>query len=400
MKVLLADTLPAETQDKLLELGFEVEFQPELGPDDLPAAMGDAHVLVVRSTRVTRACIQAAASLQIIIRAGAGTNTIDCEAASAHGIFVANCPGKNAVAVAELAMGLILSLDRRIPDNVSALRDGQWRKSQFAKSRGLFGRTLGIIGLGRIGLEVLHRAKAFGMECVAWSRSLSDEQAAELGVERCSSVMDLCRRADIVTVHVALSEETRHLLGASEIDAMRPGALLVNLSRGGVVDDIAMKSAVDRGGIRAASDVFEQEPKGGEAGFDNPLSESANFYGTHHIGASTEQAQIAIAEEVARILAHWLDTGTVLNCVNRSQHTPAAGQLLVRHLDRVGVLATVLDVLKGADINVKEMQNTMFEGAVAACAKITVEQAPNSALIVQLQACSEHVLGVEFVPNS
>jgi D-3-phosphoglycerate dehydrogenase len=400
MKILIADKLPEEVVRSLSQLGFEVDFQPTLSAEAIPAMIPDAHILVVRSTRVTRESLIAADKLQLIIRAGAGTNTIDCATASQRGVFVANCPGKNAIAVAELAMGLILSLDRRIPDNVSELRNGVWDKSRFGKAQGLYGRCLGIVGLGRIGCELLLRAQAFGLECVAWSRSLTPERARELGVTRMESVLELCQRADIVSVHVALTDNTRHLIGSRELGAMKPNSYLVNLSRGGVVDDEALKQAIEEGRLRAASDVYELEPKGGQAVFDNPLGECGDFYGTHHIGASTEQAQMAIANEVLRIVQHWVGTGEALNCVNLAVESPTSGQLLVRHLDRVGVLATVLDVLKRAEINVQEMRNIIFDGGDAACAKISVEQAPSADLLATLNACSPDVLGVEFIAGT
>ncbi len=398
MRILIADQLPADVRGQLAGLGFEVDFQPSLGAEELPEAIGDAQVLVVRSTRVTAEAITASPRLQLIIRAGAGTNTIDCQQAADRGVFVANCPGKNAIAVAELTMGLILSLDRRIPDGVADLRAGRWRKKVYSKSRGLYGRTLGVIGVGRIGAEVLTRAGAFGLKCIAWSRSLHAAGAEKLGVERCESVMEVCRRADIVTVHVARTPETQHLIGAEEIAAMPDGAYLLNMARGGVVDDAAVKAAVDAGRIRAAADVFEQEPGASMADFESPLGGVADFYGSHHIGASTEQAQSAIASEVLGIIEYWLKAGRVRNTVNLSSQPPASGQLLVRHLDRVGVLATVLDVLKRANINVQDMHNTIFKGAVAACARITVEQVPEQDTLAALAACSPEVLGVEYFP--
>lgn len=397
MRILIADQLPAEVRIELSKLGLEVDFQPQLTADEIVGAIVGAHVLVVRSTRVTAAALDAGDRLQLVIRAGAGTNTIDCERAAHRAVFVANCPGKNAIAVAELTLGLILSLDRRIPDNVSELRAGHWRKSRFGKANGLYGRTLGIIGLGRIGEEVLARAKAFGLNCIAWSRSLTPERAAALGVEYSDTVLELVSRADIVSLHVAHAPETHHLIGANELAAMKQGAFLVNMARGGVVDDAALAHAVAAGRIRAAADVYEDEPKDGEADFDGVLRDGADFYGTHHIGASTAQAQSAIAAEVCAILEAYVATGVVNNCVNLSPEPPATGQLLVRHLDRVGVLAGVLDVLKCADINVQGMQNTIFDGAVAACATMALEQAPSATVIAKVAAI-EHVLGVEYLP--
>src|SRR4051812_31705174 len=183
-------------------------------------------------------------SLSLVVRAGAGYNTIDVATASKRGIYVSNCPGKNAIAVAELAIGLLLSLDRRIPDNVADLRAGTWNKKEYSKAAGLFGRTLGVVGTGSIGREVILRAHALGMKVLAWSRRLDDEEAARLGVERARSVADLSGRADAVTLHVALTPETRGLLGEAAIDRLRPRAMVINTSRAEVVDGVALARAV------------------------------------------------------------------------------------------------------------------------------------------------------------
>jgi D-3-phosphoglycerate dehydrogenase len=167
----------------------------------------------------------AAGQIKLVVRAGAGFNTIDVAAASRRGIYVSNCPGKNSIAVAELAFALILALDRRIADNVIALRRGEWNKKEFSKARGLFGRTLGLIGVGKIGAEMISRARAFGMPVIAWSRSLTPERAAELGVEYKPTPADVAREADVVSVHVALNADTRALLGTEFFAAMRAGLL-------------------------------------------------------------------------------------------------------------------------------------------------------------------------------
>ncbi|MBR58746.1 MAG: hydroxyacid dehydrogenase [Myxococcales bacterium] len=397
MKILIADKVPDDCLEALQALGLDISFQPTLGADDLPSAVGEAQVLVVRSTRVTAETIDAAEHLQMIIRGGAGTNTIDCDHAAKNAIHVANCPGKNAVAVAELTLGLILSLDRFIPDNVISLRNGSWEKSRFGKGRGLLGQTLGIIGLGRIGQEVLQRGKAFGMNCIGWSRSLTPERARELGIEYCESVHDLCRQADVITVHVAYSDQTHHLIGTKEIAAMKPGSTIIHMARGGVVDDKALREAVSSGHIRAASDVYEEEPKGGKAEYNGPFQDVDGFYGTHHVGASTIQAQQAIGEEIVRIVEHWMSTGDVFNCVNRTNRQPGCGQLLVRHLDKVGVLASVLDVVKRADLSVKEMHNTVFDNTGAATAAITLNRPPGQEVLVSIRASCGDVLGVEWI---
>ncbi|MDP6942909.1 MAG: phosphoglycerate dehydrogenase [Myxococcota bacterium] len=397
MKVLLADRLPEATMTQLQGLGLDVETRPELGPDDLPSAIGGAHVLVVRSTKVTAAAIDAADTLQLIIRAGAGTNTIDIDAAARRAVHVCNCPGKNAVAVAELTLGLILALDRSIPDNVMSLRAGRWEKKRFGKGRGLHGRTLGVIGMGRIGQAVVARAQAFGMVCVGYDVMLTEEGASQLGIDRCDSVPGLCARSDVVTIHVPHTDQTHHLLDEAALAAIPDGGFVVNAARGGVVDDQALLAEVVSGRLRAASDVYEDEPKGGEGTYDGLFREAEGFYGTHHIGASTAQAQQAIGDEVTRIVRHWLQTGEALNCVNRRARSPARGQLLVRHLDRVGVLARVLDVIRGAEISVKDMQNTIFDDTGAAVATITLERPPGTDTLTAICERCPNVLGVEWV---
>ena len=397
VKVLIADKLPNDVRVALSRLGYDVSFQPDLKADGIPEVIADYHVLVVRSTKVSAESLEAGKRLQLVVRAGAGVNTIDTQTAAERGIFVANCPGKNAVAVAELTFGLIIALDRRIPDNVLEMRQGNWRKGEFSKARGLHGRTLGVIGLGPVGREVVQRAHAFGLGVVGWSRSLDEPMAQALSLTRCESIKELCASADIITIHVALTPETHHLIGPEEIAAMRSGAFVVNTSRGGVVDDEALARAVEQGRIRAAADVFENEPATKSAEYKPELAGHGGFYGTHHIGASTQQAQEAVANEVVRILEEFALHGEVANTVNVARSSEAAGQLIVRHLDRVGVLACVLEALREHDINVQELQNTVFEGGEAASAKITLSHAPTEALLDTIRAASEHVLSLEWL---
>src|SRR6266850_458729 len=224
MRVLIADKFEQSGRDGLQAIGCEVSFQPELKDEDLVEAIRSEapDVLVVRGTKVTEPMLDTG-QIKLVVRAGAGYNTIDVAAASRRGIYVSNCPGKNSIAVAELAFALILALDRRIADAVIALRAGQWNKKEFSKARGLFGRTLGLVGLGKIGQEMIPRARAFGMPVVAWSRSLTDEKAAELGVEKMGSPIEVARAGDIVSVHVALKIDTRTLIGADFFAAMREG---------------------------------------------------------------------------------------------------------------------------------------------------------------------------------
>ncbi|HVS81611.1 MAG TPA: 3-phosphoglycerate dehydrogenase family protein [Pyrinomonadaceae bacterium] len=398
MHVLIADKFEQSGRDGLQAIGCEVSFQPDLKDGALVEAIAEHQpdVLVVRGTRVTEPML-AAGPLKLIVRAGAGYNTIDVAAASRRGIYVSNCPGKNSIAVAELAFALILALDRRIADNVIALRAGQWNKKEFSKARGLFGRVVGLVGLGKIGQEMIPRAKAFGMPVVAWSRSLTNEKAAELGVERMETPLDVARAADIVSVHVALKPDTRMLIGADFFRSMRAGAYLINTSRGEVVDQVALVEAIHSKGIRAGLDVFAIEPTSAVAEFTDTIAKEASVYGTHHVGASTDQAQEAIAAETVRIIQSFKETGQVPNVVNLAQRTPATHRLVVRHRDRPGVLAQVLDAIKAEQINVQEMENIVFEGAEAAVARINLDKAPSQTVLDRLRAGNEDIIELDLL---
>src|SRR3954451_15500276 len=240
MLVLIADKFEQSGRDGMQAIGCDVSYQPELKDDALTQAIQKEQpdVLVVRGTKVTEPML-AAGPLKLIVRAGAGYNTIDVAGASRRGIYVSNCPGKNSIAVAELAFALILAVDRRIADSVIALRAGEWNKKEFSKARGLFGRTLGLVGVGKIGQEMIPRAKAFGMPVVAWSRSLTAEKAESLGVERKDSPLAVARAADVVSVHVALKPDTKLMIGAEFFSAMRDGAYFINTSRGETIDQQA-----------------------------------------------------------------------------------------------------------------------------------------------------------------
>lgn len=319
MKILFADKFQEAYLDDLEAQGHAYDLQPELSADDLPARIGDAEVLIVRSTRVTRATIEAADRLRLIIRAGAGTNTIDTEAAAERRIPVCNVPGKNAVAVAELAFGLILSIDRNIPDNVIDLRAGRWNKKRYAQAQGIHGRRIGIVGLGGIGMALAERAAAFGMRVhVIGKRDRSPEVAERLHAIEAEEVGDLgelVSRCDVVSFHVPATPETKGMINDELLARFQPGAILINTARGDLVDDDALVRAMDDKGIRAGLDVYNDEPGAAQGELDSPLVRHPNVYGTHHIGASTEQAQNAIAAEIVRMLAEF-ERGNVLNCVN------------------------------------------------------------------------------------
>jgi len=398
VRVLIADKFEQSGQDGLRSAGCEVAYKPGLPEDELAREVGrfQPDVLVVRSTKVTEAILKAGA-LKLVVRAGAGYNTIDVASASRRGIYVSNCPGKNSIAVAELAFGLILALDRRIADNVISLRQGQWNKTEYSKARGLFGRTLGLIGVGRIGREMIPRARGFSMPVVAWSRSLTPAAARELGVAYAATPIDVARGADIVSVHLALNTETRGLIDAQFFEAMREGATFINTSRAELTDPVALEWAVRDKKLRAGLDVFSKEPAGGAGKFEDGIVNMNAVYGTHHIGASTSQAQEAIALETVRIVRTFKETGNVPNVVNIAKATPATCALVVRHLDRPGVLASVLDLISAARINVQEMENVVFDGAEAAVARINLESPAGPELLDQIRAANPNVLELSLI---
>jgi D-3-phosphoglycerate dehydrogenase len=398
MLVLIADKFEQSGRDGLVSIGCDISFQPDLKDDALVEAIRKERpdVLVVRGTKVTEPMLEAA-DIKLVVRAGAGYNTIDVAAASKRGIYVSNCPGKNSIAVAELAFALILALDRRIADNVITLRRGEWNKKEFSKARGLFGRTLGLIGLGKIGQEMIPRARAFGMPIVAWSRSLTPELADALGVAAKSSPLDVARSSDVVSIHLALKPETKSFINEEFFTAMREGAYFINTARGDVVDQAALIRSIRTRGIRAGLDVYAIEPTSSVGEFKDEIVAEANLYGTHHIGASTDQAQEAIAAETVRIVREFRETGKVLNVVNLARKTPATHRLVVRHLDRPGVLVTVLEAIKAEQINVQEMENIIFEGAEAAVARINLDNAPSRQLLEKVRHENPNIIELDLI---
>lgn len=396
MNVLIADKFPEEQQKMLREAGLKVISEPSLKGEALVEAIVKhaPEVLVVRSTKVPEEAIAAFPGLSLIVRAGAGYDTIDVETASRRSVFVANCPGMNSIAVAELAFALILSLDRRVPDNVADLRNGVWNKGEYSKADGIYGKTLGIIGFGRIGREVAKRATAFGMKVVAWSRSLTPERAEALGIHALYSPEAVAGAADVVSLHVASTPETKGIAGAAFFDAMQPGACFINTSRAETVDHQALRKAVQQKGLRAGLDVFEGEGSGKEGSVETDLFGLPGVYGTHHIGASTAQAQAAVADEVVRIVTSYVNSGQVPNVVNRLEKTPAKYILSVHHRNRVGVLATVLQVIKEKGINVDVMENTLFEGGEGACASIQLESSLSQEGLEALREASGDIYAV------
>ncbi len=375
MKVLIADKFPDSQLRHLIELGHEVSFQPGLTNKTLMDAVPGFDALVVRSTRVTAATVEAASNLALIIRAGAGVNTIAVEEAAQHAIFVCNTPGKNAVAVAELAMGLIMAIDRKIPDQVIELREGNWNKKKYSRTRGLAGRSIGIVGLGSIGFEVAKRAHAFEMEIAVIDRPGRDPNRRQLldhmGTRFVDDLETLAATCDFLSFHVPATPETEGLVSRYLLDAMRPGTVIINTARGSIIDEEALLEAMEKKDLRAGIDVYQNEPGTGKGYYASELAQHPNTYGTHHIGASTDQAQAAIADAVVEAIGAFQD-GSLLNCVNLSEIRGTEMTVTVRHHNRVGVLAGVLGTLREAGLNVEHMENFVLSGRSAASAMIHV----------------------------
>ncbi len=310
--VLIADKL-SDDGVKLLqaEPGLKIEIKTGLSPQQLAEVIGPYEGLIVRSsTKVTAEVLEKALRLRVIGRAGVGLDNVDAAAATKRGIIVMNVPEGNTISTAEHAMSLLLALARRIPQADAHVRSGLWERTKFVGTE-LFGKTLGVIGLGRVGREVARRCQAFGMRVVAHDPFLSNERTQQLDIE----LVDLPRlyaTADFITIHTPLTAETRHLIGAKELAAMKQGARLINCARGGIVDEQALHQAITSGHLAgAALDVFEEEPPK-----HHPLLTLDQVVCTPHLGASTEEAQLNVAVEVAKQVADALLGRGIRNAVN------------------------------------------------------------------------------------
>ena len=404
MRILCADAIADDLLAPLRDAGHEVVVEPELTADTLADRLAElpAEVLVVRSTKVTADAIAAAPSLGLIVRAGAGTDNVDKGAASARGIYVSNVPGKNAIAVAELAMGLLLAIDRHIAAGMADLAAGEWNKGKYSKAEGIYGKTIAIIGLGEIGFALAERAKGFGMDVAALRKP--DRSAASLARLRSAGIVlvdtldELLAIADVVSLHVPKSPETLGMVDAEFLSKMQDGAILLNTSRGEVVDEAALLAAMENKGIRAGLDVWPGEPSTKSGEWNSLLATHPNVVGSHHIGASTQQAQNAVAAGTVDVIEAYLG-GQITNCVNMAIDTSGSVVLTVRHLDKVGVLAKIFDSLRSAGLNVHEMDNQLFSGSVAAVASINLAHAPSDELLETI-AADDDVLAVSVATKA
>lgn len=392
VKVLIADKFPEAYTEQLKNLDLEVIYSPKLGENDLPQAAKDVDILVVRSTIVNAETINSSSNLNLIIRAGAGVNNINISAANQKGVYVANCPGMNSVAVAELTIGLMVSLNRKIPDNVIDFRNGKWNKAEYSKAEGLKGKNLGIIGVGNIGKEVAKRALAFEMN--VYGKDISRiEGVAIKDFSEMDQILPIC---DIITIHLPLTPQTRGLFNKEMFGFMKSNALLINTARAEIIDEEALIEAIKEKNLRVALDVFKDEPEGKAGEVKSPLQSIPNVYITHHIGASTEQAQNAVAEETVRIIHDYVTSGIIAHWVNRAKISEAHYQLVVKHYDRPGVLAAILAIIREGNINIEEIENIIFEGGVVACCTMKLRTAATAEMLKQMRE-NPNVLSISHV---
>ena len=392
VKVLIADKFPDQYIQQLKDMNLEVIYSPKLGEQDLPEAAKEVDILVVRSTIVNADTINNSKTLNLIIRAGAGVNNIDISAANKKGIYVANCPGMNSVAVAELAMGLMISLDRRIPDNVADFRKGVWNKGEYSKAEGLKGKTLGIIGVGAIGKEVAKRALAFEMN--VYGKDISRIEGVQIkDFSEMDQLLPLC---DIVTIHLPATSETKGLFNKKMFSFMKNGAFLINTSRQDIIVEEDLIEAIKEKNLRVAMDVFKGEPEAKTGEVNSVLKDNPNVYITHHIGASTEQAQNAVAAETVRIIKDYTTSGVIAHWINRAKITDAKYQLVVKHFDKPGVLASILDEIRQGNINIEEIENVIFQGGIAASCTMKLKSPVSAEKLKSMQE-NPDVLSISHV---
>lgn len=392
LKVLVADKFPEKYIQQMKDLDLDVVYNPKLVEKDLPEAGKDADIIVVRSTVVNEETINRSEKLNLIIRAGSGVNNINIAAANKKGIYVTNCPGMNAVAVAELAVGLMIALDRYIPDNVSDFNKGVWNKDKYSKGKGLKGKTLGLIGVGNIGKEVAKRALAFEMN--VYGKDISRIEGVQIkDFSEMDQLLPLC---DVVSIHLPATPQTKGLFNKQMFGYMKDGAYLINTSRQDIIVEDDLLEAIKEKNIRYACDVFKGEPEAKSGEVSSKLQNNPNIYVTHHIGASTEQAQDAVAEETINIIKHFVHSGVIDHWVNRAKVTDAHYQLVVKHYDKPGVLASVLDVIRNGNINIEEIENIIFEGGIAACCTLKLQTAATAEMLKQIKDNSD-VISISHV---
>ncbi len=311
MNILIADKADPFLIKNLTKSSHLVDYQPLLTQEELILALQNSNteILIVRSTQVTKEAIQGAKSLKWIIRAGAGTDNINIDAAKKSNISVSNCPGTNSRAVAELTIGLIISIDRKIPDNVISLREGKWNKKRFSNALGLYGKRLGLIGYGNISKLVASTAQTLGMKISVYSSHCNQQELKSQNIDLQSNLSVLASECDIISIHCSSRKDTIGLIDKTFFEHMKENAYIINTSRKEIINQTDLVHALKNKSIFAALDVFEGEEKTPEGEYHGELQHLPNVYCTHHIGASTQQAQEAVSEMIYDMIQTYDKTG-------------------------------------------------------------------------------------------
>ncbi|MDX2039065.1 MAG: phosphoglycerate dehydrogenase [Isosphaeraceae bacterium] len=343
-RVLVTDKLSEQGLEILRrQPGLEVVVDTKLSPTELRSALAEADGIVIRSgTQLTPEVLAGQTRLRVIVRAGVGVDNIDVPTATKQGIVVMNTPGGNTVSTAEHTVAMLLALSRNIPQANATLKGGKWDRNKFTGTE-VGGKTLGVVGLGRVGLAVAKRAQGFDMDVVGFDPFLSTERAKELSIEAVSRLDDLWGRCDYITLHTPLTNDTRNLIGEREIAMMKPSVRIINCARGGLIDEPALAAALDAGKVAgAAIDVFDPEPPAP----DHVLVNHPKVIVTPHLGASTEEAQIGVAVEAAHLLIDFFERGQIKFAVNMPSLDRAELEELGLYLElgrRMGMLHSQMD---------------------------------------------------------
>ena len=379
MKILVGCSLPKSALHELRSLGTDVIYEPELTAERLEKLIGDMAVLVVCRTRVSPEAIAAGKALQMILRAGTDTTNIAIDDASSQGVFVCNCPYKDAFAVAELTLGLLLALDRRVLHSAAALREGVPEEPAPTAALGLAGRTLGMMGFGPVEQEIAKRAQAFDMKLLAWSAALTPELAAERSIEFCAWPRELARQSDMVTIYAPPQRADELLIDAEFLRSMRPGAYIVYVGHPAALDQEALAEVAKERKLRVAYDISAPQLPGSDTGrFKSRLQAIPEVIGTYRLADRTQQAYEATADEVVRVIREFLVAGNILNCVNLLERSPAKWQLLLRLRDVVGVIASIMAHIRDDGINAEEINSRVLLGAQAGWCVIALDERPSS----------------------
>ncbi len=356
MKILITDPIEQVCTDILQKEGMQVDAKPGLPADEIKKIIGGYDALIVRSgTKVTADIISEAQQMKVIGRAGAGVDNIDVSAATRKGIVVMNTPGGNTISTAEHTMALMMAMARNISQSHHSLQEGKWDRKKYMGTE-LYGKTLGVIGLGKVGREVAERAKAFGMSVIGYDPLLAGEMASKLGLETVA-LEEIFKRSDFITVHTPLTEETRGILGEKAFALCKRGVRVINCARGGIIDEVALLNALESGQVAgAAFDVFVKEPP-----VDNPLLKHPKVVATPHLGASTEEAQEKVAKQIGEQLVDFFKGRGIFGAVNIVDYQTAVSDELRSYL----VLAEKIGSLHAQLLNGKiKSINASYRGGV------------------------------------